>query len=334
MVKNIKRFRREMEKEGNPLAEKDDKGDFVYMEIVPMTYVLPGEYTIFQEEFRRKPDDTWIMKPTARAQGKGIFLVNKLTQLKKWAVNSKLPFQSLMREAYVISRYIDKPLLIGGKKFDLRLYVLVTSYRPLKVWIHSAGFARFCTAKYTSDTAELDNMMVHLTNVAVQKDGADYNATHGGKWSIKNLKFYLEMTRGKDLVEKCFEGIRNIVYISLKAVQSVMINDKHCFEVYGYDVLIDDNLKPWLIEVNASPSISSTTDMDRNLKMGVIGDAFNVVVPNDWMDDNSKHGANTSKESQVGNFTLMVDEAGPEITGKGSKLDKAVRRGASNSLWR
>ena len=103
MVKNIKRFRREMEKEGNPLAEKDDRGDFVYMEIVPNTYILPGDYTIFQEEFRRKPDETWIMKPTARAQGKGIFLVNKLTQLKKWATNSKLPFQTLnLREAYVI----------------------------------------------------------------------------------------------------------------------------------------------------------------------------------------------------------------------------------------
>lgn len=241
MVKNIKRFRREMEKEGNPLAEKDDRGDFVYMEIVPNTYILPGDYTIFQEEFRRKPDETWIMKPTARAQGKGIFLVNKLTQLKKWATNSKLPFQTLnLREAYVISKYIDKPLLVGGKKFDLRLYVLVTSYRPLKVWTHSGGFARFCTAKYTPDVAELDNMTIHLTNVAVQKDAKDYNESHGGKWSVKNLKFYLEMTRGKDLVEKCFEGIRNIIYISLKSVQSVMINDKHCFEVYGYDVLLDE----------------------------------------------------------------------------------------------
>ena len=92
MVKNIKRFRREMEKEGNALAEKDERGDFLYMDIVPMTYILPGDYTIFVEEFRRKPDEMWIMKPTARAQGKGIFLVNKLNQLKKWATNSKLPF--------------------------------------------------------------------------------------------------------------------------------------------------------------------------------------------------------------------------------------------------
>ena len=73
----------------------------------------------------------------------------------------------MMKEAYVICRYIDKPLLIGKKKFDLRIYVLVTSYRPLKVWLSQLGFARFCNEKYSSDTSELDNMMMHLTNVAV-----------------------------------------------------------------------------------------------------------------------------------------------------------------------
>jgi tubulin polyglutamylase TTLL1 len=125
-------------------------------------------------------------------------LVNKLKQIQKWATNSKLPIasQKKVEEAYVISRYIDKPLLIGGKKFDLRIYVLVTSYKPLKVWYSSFGFARFCNEKYSSDISEMDNMMMHLTNVAIQKKGDDYNQDHGSKWSIENLKFYLEQTRG------------------------------------------------------------------------------------------------------------------------------------------
>lgn len=73
----------------------------------------------------------------------------------------------MMKEAYVISRYIDQPLLVGSKKFDLRIYVLVTSYRPLKVWLSNKGFARFCNEKYSSELQDLDNMMVHLTNVAI-----------------------------------------------------------------------------------------------------------------------------------------------------------------------
>ena len=65
-----------------------------------------------------------------------------------------------MKEAYVISRYIDHPLLVGGKKFDLRIYVLVTSYRPLKVWLSAKGFARFCNEKYSTDMSDIDNMMM------------------------------------------------------------------------------------------------------------------------------------------------------------------------------
>lgn len=56
-------------------------------------------------------------------------------------------------DTYVISRYIDNPMLIGGKKFDLRLYCLVTSYRPLKAWIYDEGFGRFCNELYSSDVA-------------------------------------------------------------------------------------------------------------------------------------------------------------------------------------
>jgi tubulin polyglutamylase TTLL1 len=74
-----------------------------------------------------------------------------------------------LKESYVISKYLDDPLLIGGKKFDLRIYVLLTSYRPMKAWLFRTGFARFCHEKYTADITELDNMMIHLTNVAIQK---------------------------------------------------------------------------------------------------------------------------------------------------------------------
>ena len=66
--------------------------------------------------------------------------------------------------------------------------------------------------------SDMDNLMSHLTNVAIQKQGDDYNAEHGSKWSIDNLKFWLEQTRGKAQSDKCFDEIKNIIYISLKSV--------------------------------------------------------------------------------------------------------------------
>jgi tubulin polyglutamylase TTLL1 len=117
------------------------------------------------------------MKPTGAAQGRGIFLVNRLSQVKKWSRDSKQ-----LQRNYVISKYLDSPLLIGGKKFDMRLYVLVTSYRPLRAYISKEGFCRFCTVKYNANMSDMDNMFVHLTNVAIQKQGDDYNDVHGGSF--------------------------------------------------------------------------------------------------------------------------------------------------------
>jgi tubulin polyglutamylase TTLL1 len=67
-----------------------------------------------------------------------------------------------------------------------------------------------------------------------------------------------------------------------------MINDKHCFEMYGFDILLDSNLKPWLIEVNASPSLSTTTKTDKDLKMNLINDVYRIVLPDDTSESEIK----------------------------------------------
>ena len=76
-----------------------------------------------------------------------------------------------------------------------------------------------------------------------------------------------------------------MIVTTLKSVQNIIINDKHCFEMYGYDILIDSNCKPWLIEINASPSLSATTKTDKALKMGLIRDIYNIVIPEDWNEE-------------------------------------------------
>ncbi|XP_056434527.1 probable tubulin polyglutamylase TTLL1 [Gadus chalcogrammus] len=310
MIKNIKRYRKELEKESSPLAEKDEGGKYIHLDFVPVTFMLPADYNLFVEEFRKSPSTTWIMKPCGKAQGKGIFLINKLSQIKKWSRDSRTSTfmaASSGKEAYVISLYIDNPLLIGGKKFDLRLYVLVTTYRPLKCYMYKLGFCRFCTVKYTPSTSELDNMFIHLTNVAIQKHGDDYNHVHGGKWTVDNLRLYLESTRGMEVTGRLFDQIHWIVVQSLKAVAPVMNNDKHCFECYGYDIIIDDKLKPWLIEVNASPSLTSSTANDRILKYNLINDTLNIVAPSGDITGDCRWSRTPPREA-LGNYQLLYDE--------------------------
>lgn len=85
--------------------------------------------------------------------------------------------------------------------------MLVTSYRPLKAWMYMLGFGRFCNEQYTTDIAEMDNMFIHLTNVAVQKYSDKYSEKHGGKWALSNLKFYIEMVYGSEKANKCFDDM-------------------------------------------------------------------------------------------------------------------------------
>ena len=118
----------------------------------------------------------WIMKPVGRAQGKGIFLFNKLSQISEWKSDKRWKPDNPQVESYVVQQYIPNPYLIGGKKFDLRMYALVPSFNPLTVWLYRAGFARFTAMRYSSSTSIIENTEMHLTNVAIQKHGEHYNA--------------------------------------------------------------------------------------------------------------------------------------------------------------
>jgi len=86
------------------------------------------------------------------------------------------------------------------------------------------------------------------------------------------------------------------------------LNDKHCFELYGFDTLIDINLKPWLIEVNASPSLLSTTKNDYKLKKKLISDLLDIVIPPNWSNDKHMTITGTCKEKKIGGFQLLYNE--------------------------
>ncbi|XP_010213781.1 PREDICTED: probable tubulin polyglutamylase TTLL9 [Tinamus guttatus] len=238
LVKNLKRFRKQLEREAGKLEAT--KCDFF-----PKTFEMPLEYHLFVEEFRKNPGTTWIMKPVGRSQGKGIFLFRKLKDIIEWrkdGLRTDDQKDETQVEIYVAQRYIENPYLIGGRKFDLRVYILVTSYIPLKAWLYRDGFARFSNTRFTLNS--IDDHYVHLTNVAVQKTAPDYDPEKGCKWMIQQLRQYLTAKHGADVVEVLFADMDNIFIKSLQSVQKVIISDKHCFELYGYDILIDQDLKP------------------------------------------------------------------------------------------
>ena len=296
MARNLKKLKRQYEKESKIEAAKCD--------FFPTTYELPSEYHMFVEQFKRNPGTIWIMKPAGKAQGKGIFLFRKLKDITDWKKedyyhrdrdedkNEKDP-----PETYVVQRYIENPYLIGGKKFDIRVYVLVMSYNPLKVWLYRSGFARFSNTRFSLNS--ISDTFVHLTNVAIQKTAPDYDPDKGCKWSLQELRMYLTARHGHEVVRRLFQQLDEIFIKSLQSIQKIIINDKHCFEVYGFDIMFDDNLKPWLIEVNASPSLTASSQTDYDLKFGLLTDMLHIV---------DMEGKLTGSEKRIGGFDFIWND--------------------------
>eukprot|EP01035_Chromulina_nebulosa_P017840 gene17840-23452_t len=322
MAKNMKKKRRQLEKEGK--SEEAIGYDFI-----PTTFLLPKEYSIFVEEFKRV-GGIWIMKPIGSAQGKGIFLFTRLNEISDWKtdykslrpsqMNSKLVHEDNKEvEAYVVQRYLQFPLLIGGKKFDIRLYALVTSFTPLKVYQYRRGFARFTNSRYSSDPQDIYNGFMHLTNVAIQKTADNYDERTGGKMELQALKLYLMSKFGIERTDSLFWEIQMIILRSLLAVQPVMIHDRHCFELYGYDIIIDQDLKPWLLEVNASPSLTANTREDYLMKTEMLHGMLDIIDMDGLLQGDEEH---------VSGWDLVYDngyiEIDPEQCGYISFLGAAV----------
>jgi len=104
------------------------------------------------------------------------------------------------------------------------------------------------------------------------------------KWSLSALMKYLESIGGidinlmwsriYDLIIKSILAGENYVYNALK---KTCLHRTNCFEVFGYDVMLDQNYKPWLIEVNLSPSLACDSPLDLEIKSNLLSDTFNMI---------------------------------------------------------
>ncbi|KAJ6661243.1 hypothetical protein lerEdw1_015380 [Lerista edwardsae] len=249
---------------------------FKTFHVLPQTFILPAEYQEFCNSYS-KDRGPWIVKPVASSRGRGVYLINN-------------PSQISLEENILVSRYINNPLLIDDFKFDVRLYVLVTSYDPLVVYLYEEGLARFATVRYDHGVKNIKNQFMHLTNYSVNKKSGDYVSCddpdvedYGNKWSMSAMLRYLKqegrdttalMANVEDLIIKTIISAELAIATACKAF---VPHRGVCFELYGFDVLIDSTLKPWLLEVNLSPSLACDAPLDLKIKASMISDMFTLV---------------------------------------------------------
>lgn len=243
----------------------------------PQSFILPQDIKLLRKAWEEgASQQKWIVKPPASARGIGIQVIHKWSQLPK-------------RRPLLVQRYLHKPYLIGGRKFDLRIYVYVTCYDPLRVYLFKDGLVRFASCKYSSSMKSLSNKFVHLTNYSVNKKNTEYKsnsdetACQGHKWALKALWSYL--TQKGVNSEAIWEKIKDIVIKTIIAsepyvnslVKMYVRRPYCCHELFGFDIMLDENLKPWILEVNISPSLHSNSPLDASIKGQMIRDLLNLA---------------------------------------------------------
>lgn len=247
-------------------------------DFVPETFVLPQQLRSFKQRYlKTRSEQLWIVKPTASSQGRGIFILRNLVELP-------------MKESVVVSRYVEKPLLIQGLKFDLRIYVMVTSFRPLRAYVYREGLTRFASKAYSTDEEHLADVYRHLTNYSINKGAENFQENqrvqadnYGHKWSLSALNRHLRCIGVN--VKEMWSRIMDIIVKTLLAVEPAIsaatkescLHEQSCFELYGFDILVDEHLKPWLLEVNLSPSMQAESPLDKQIKSSLLSDAFNLL---------------------------------------------------------
>lgn len=256
--------------------KKHGKKEFGFMQ---KTYILPQDLGNLRKAWPRyaKKGTKWIIKPPASARGAGIKVISRWTDFPK-------------QKPLIVQKYIERPLLINGSKFDLRLYVVVTSINPLRIFLHTDGLARFAAVQYSDNVETLNDRCMHLTNYSINKFSQNYsknediNACQGHKWTLKSLWSYFE-ERGID-TKTLWGTLRNLVIKTVIGGESCLnrmykcnVGSRYnCYELFGFDVLLDENLVPWLLEVNISPSLHSDLPLDLHVKGPLIQAVLNSAL--------------------------------------------------------
>jgi len=179
----------------------------------------------------------WIVKPSDGFNGRGIKVFWNEETVQNYLVNDQ-------SRKFIVQQYLHNPLLLNGKKFDIRLHVLITKDH---IKLHKRGYLRVAPNKYRAKGV---SRTVHLTNVAVHED----------KQNLRPLSDLHAFNITFDDITKFVQQLKPLFEYAQKVEKKRCLSEDiqfNTFELLGLDILYDKNLKPWLLEINADPGVKS-----------------------------------------------------------------------------
>ncbi len=247
--------------------------DQARMDYFPRVYAMPEDYHALQQTAFANPQAKWILKPKNSSRGRGIEVISDIASVP-------------LDEKWMVQQYIGNPHLMNGHKYVLRLYVLITSAEPLRVYLHREGFAKLASEPY--NIQDPDNPYAHLTNPDVNATNIDADAPVVFV-SIGEYRRWLR-EQGEDDAA-LFAKIRDLVTLTAIAVREHMRQrlakvhapTRGCYELLGVDCLVDECLKPWILECNLSPSLEVCAgpedggDTERQIKRSMVADMVSLL---------------------------------------------------------
>ena len=249
-----------------PRLPQNENASDLLPEINEILEKLSQHFPLF-ESYGSK--NIWIVKPSGLSRGRGISCIDQLNDI---LTNIK-PHNHI-----VIQKYIENPLVIKGRKFDIRQWVLVTNFNPLTVYLFDTPYIRFGAEEFHID--DFKNIFSQLTGNSIAKHSEKFENSEieGDMWEIEQFREYLKERFGKDCWPEMQEKIKKAVIYALECAKHKIMNRKNSHEVFGFDIMVDELLNVFLIEINLSPDWTYSTKVTEKLIKIASEDMMKVVI--------------------------------------------------------
>ena len=218
-------------------------------------------------------ENIWLIKPAALNQGRGIEICHSLKEIKTVLLTK------ITNSVWVVQKYLERPLLFKGRKFDIRVWAIVTARKEL--FYYKFGYLRTSSSGYS--TGARDNY-IHLTNNCLQKWGDNYGIHEAGNTlSFAAFQAYLDREYPElrvNVEEHIVPRMKDLIIDSYLSAKKVLHGTKrrNAFELLGYDFLIDEDFRVWLLEVNTNPYLGIPNEYIQELLPVMIDDMLNIAV--------------------------------------------------------